>query len=423
MAKTFIALSSEKLAELIRSADKRVAIVAPSVHLDVAKALCEAALRLGTAKIDLIVDLDEKVFRLGYGCIEAIKLLKENEIQIRHQKGLRIGLAIIDDQAWAFSPVALYIETEPEMDDLPNAVALSTDEAKIIIMHISDSARIEILRTESKPEILEAAQLAKVELSQFSNNSGKLEEICKSLEDAPPVPFDVSRQVQVFEPYIQYVDLKLQGCSIQNHKMQLPPHILGLASSKEFENRLSTTFNLIAKSSSVSAKYLDDEVRNLRDNFTRSLGKLGRVLLKAQRKNFDNEVDIIRKQIDQHREKIKSELGGELEKTKSQLVDNFISAVMARPPKELLFQLSGSNLTEDNARKWLEWEIGKCIPQADKLITKMELECVFKDVTYETLKDVELMNTLKKAFPLVDWDKPFSEFTAAKEIDSDKTDV
>ena len=49
----------------------------------------------------------------------------------------------------------------------------------------------------------------------------------------------------------------------------------------------------------------------------------------------------------------------------------------------------------------------------------MELECVFKDVTYETLKDAELMDTLKKAFPLVDWDKPFSEFTAAKEADQD----
>jgi hypothetical protein len=90
---------------------------------------------------------------------------------------------------------------------------------------------------------------------------------------------------------------------------------------------------------------------------------------------------------------------------------------MDRPPKELLFQLSGSILTEEKARKWLEWEIGRCIPHAEKLITKMELECVFKDVTYETLKDVELMETLKKAFPLVDWDKPFNEFTAAKEVE------
>ena len=416
MAKTFIALSSSRLAEMIHRAQKRVAVVAPSIHNDVGAALMEAVFRLGSDSIDIVVDLDEKVFRLGYGSIDAITLLKMNDIKIRHHTGLRIGLVIIDEQAWAFSPVALYIEIEPNFDDLPNAVALSTEEAARLLLRVSESARSEVIRTATDPELVQEARAAMVELSQMSDNSRKLDEVYKSLEDAPPVPFDVSRQVQVFEPYIQYVDLKLQGCSIQNHKMQLPPHILGLASNKEFENRLSTTFNLIAKSSSVSAKYLDDEVRNLRDNFTRSLGKLGRVLLKAQRKNFDNEFDKIRKQIEAHREKIKKELGGELEKTKAQLIENFLPHVMTRPPNELLFQLSGSILTEDNARKWLEWEIGRCIPQADKLITRMELECVFKDVTYETLKDVELMDILKKAFPLVDWDKPFGEFTAAKEV-------
>ena len=414
MAKTFIALSSSRIAELIENAQKRVSVVAPSIHKDVGTALCDAVIRLGADNIDLVVDLDEKVFRLGYGTIDAIMMLKDNDIKMRHHKGLRIGLVIIDEQAWAFSPVAHYIETEPDVDALPNALSLSVNEASRILLRISSSARSEVLRTSTNPELIQEAKIAVVELSQFSDNSKKLEEVCKSLEDAPPVPFDVSRQVQVFEPYIQYVDLKLQGCSIQNHKMQLPPHILGLASNREFEDRLSTTFNLIEKSSSVSAKHLDDEVRKLRDIFTRSLGKLGRVLLKAQRNNFDNEVEKIRKQIEAHREKIKKELGGELEKTKSQLVDNFLPLVMNRPPDELFFQLPGSSLTEENARKWLADEIGGCIPQVDKLITKMELECVFKDVTYETLKDIELMNTLKKAFPLVDWDKPFSEFTAAK---------
>ena len=47
----------------------------------------------------------------------------------------------------------------------------------------------------------------------------------------------------------------------------------------------------------------------------------------------------------------------------------------------------------------------------------MDLEWVFKDVTYETLKDAKLMSSLKDAFPLVDWDKPFSEFTAAQEAE------
>lgn len=57
MAKNFIALSSSRLAELIGNAQKRVAIVAPSIHDDVGTALLDAACRLGTDNIDLVVDL------------------------------------------------------------------------------------------------------------------------------------------------------------------------------------------------------------------------------------------------------------------------------------------------------------------------------------------------------------------------------
>ena len=37
------------------------------------------------------------------------------------------------------------------------------------------------------------------------------------IEEAPPVRFDLARQVRVFEPYLQYVELSLSGASIQRH--------------------------------------------------------------------------------------------------------------------------------------------------------------------------------------------------------------
>ena len=82
MGKTFMALSSSKLAEMIENARNRVAVVSPSIHKDVGLALRDATFRLGAANVDLVVDLDEKVFRLGYGAIDAIKLLKGNDIKI-----------------------------------------------------------------------------------------------------------------------------------------------------------------------------------------------------------------------------------------------------------------------------------------------------------------------------------------------------
>ena len=45
----------------------------------------------------------------------------------------------------------------------------------------------------------------------------------------------------------------------------------------------------------------------------------------------------------------------------------------------------------------------------------MRLEVRFKDVTYETLKREDFLQSVKDAFPHVDWDRPYDEFKAAGE--------
>jgi hypothetical protein len=45
----------------------------------------------------------------------------------------------------------------------------------------------------------------------------------------------------------------------------------------------------------------------------------------------------------------------------------------------------------------------------------MKLEERYKDVTFETLNQLDFLEAVKLAFPLVDWDKTYSEFKAAGE--------
>ena len=135
-----------------------------------------------------------------------------------------------------------------------------------------------------------------------------------------PVPFDIARQVRVFEPYIQYVEINLRGCYIQRHKVPIPKSIQGLGESKEIENRLRTTFDLIEKNSNISSKSLDKELKLIRDNFTRSLGKpWGRVLLKGARSKFDERIVEFRKKIVEHKKNVEKELAEHLEKSKNRL--------------------------------------------------------------------------------------------------------
>jgi hypothetical protein len=49
----------------------------------------------------------------------------------------------------------------------------------------------------------------------------------------------------------------------------------------------------------------------------------------------------------------------------------------------------------------------------------MKFEVQYKDVTFETLNQPDFLEAVKQAFPLIDWDKTYSEFKAAGEANKD----
>ena len=114
----------------------------------------------------------------------------------------------------------------------------------------------------------------------------------KSLEEAPPVNFDVARQVRVYSAYMQYVEIKLTGAAIQRHRLAIPPSIQGLGGSEDLEGRLKTTFDLIEKDGRLSSKKLENSLNEIRRNFTPSLGKVhGRVVLKIAKADLEERLD------------------------------------------------------------------------------------------------------------------------------------
>ena len=86
------------------------------------------------------------------------------------------------------------------------------------------------------------------------------------------------------------------------------------------------------------------------------------------------------------------------------------------PPDALLGQLLHSDKPSDeDARRWLDRELAFVFPSAEALIKKMSLEVRYKDVTFETLNRADFLDSVKEAFPAVDWEKTYNEFKAAGE--------
>jgi len=242
----FCHLSSKLISELIEKSKEPICYSAPGLQRIVAEAMAKAATNISPDLITVWIDFDERVMRMGYGDIDAVTILHKAGISVRHAKGLRSAFIIANGEGYAFTPTPLYLEAEPAKD-IRNALRLTQDQIIEALARLSPGAKeIAVAMAQNTTEKLKISNLP--EESDFVPlDKNIFEKVNHSLKEAPPVKFDVARQVRVFEPYLQYVELSLTGAAIQRQRLAIPPKIQKLGSNQTLEGRLRTTFELIEK--------------------------------------------------------------------------------------------------------------------------------------------------------------------------------
>jgi hypothetical protein len=407
----FLRLNSTAMAHEISSAERAVCYAAPGILEQPARALAELASFLGPELITVCLDFDERVLRMGFGTLEAVKLLRNSGIEVRTTTGLRTGILIVDDGGFIFTPTALYLEPDEASTHAPNAMRLTRDQAQQALARLSPAAKM--IAMAFAPTVAEKERIAEqaVEIASEVIPSKFVDEVSNSLEQAPPVQFDVARQVRVFTAYLQYVELKLTGAAIQRKRITLPS-ILHLGANKEIQDRLKTTFDLVEKDARFSSKLLDDELNNIRAVWTRVLGaRHGRVVLKANRPHLEERLAELREKIEKHQEAAEAELQAALNRSCEQIIDFFVQPIVENPPDRMRGQVI--RWDEAAARSWLASELTKVFPDASKLLGRIKLEERYKEMTIETLDDEHFLASVKAAYPLIDWDKAYHEYQAA----------
>ena len=376
--------------------------------------MVEVAGRVGKEMLTVSLDFDDRVMRMGYGNVDAVKLLLDAGIAVQSSPGLRTALVVVDNEGYIFTPTALYLEAEPTDGAASNAVRMSGEQVSQALARLSPAAKTIAIAQAKTPEAKQHIEALTVDVVSAPITPEKLAEVTSSLETAPPVRFDLARQVRVFEPYLQYVELSLTGAAIQRHRMAIPEKIQNLGGSEELENRLRTTFELIEKGSKLSSKPLEDALNEIRKNFTPSLGKdHGRVVLKAAKPHLVTRLKEFRIKLEAHQKSVAEDLHKHLDTSREQIVAYYLPRVMAAKPDALLGQSLNGEVSEAAAAGWLHGELDKVFPSAESLIHGMKLEERYKDVTFETLNREDFLDSVKDAFPTVDWEKAYSEFKAA----------
>lgn len=415
----FCSLSSMRIAQIVRSAKHTVCYAGPGIQSNVAQAMVETANRLGPEMLTVCLDFDDRVMRMGYGEIGAVKLLRGAGINVRSASGLRTALVITDNVGFIFTPTALYLEAESTGDGAPNAIRMSGEQMAEALARLSPAAKAIAVAQAKTPEEKKRIEAFPLDVGSAPVTDAKFSEVNTSLKEVPPVRFDLARQVRVFEPYLQYVELSLTGAAIQRHRLAIPPNIQKLGGSQDLENRLRTTFELIEKGSKLSSKPLEDALNEIRKNFTPSLGKdHGRVVLKAAKPYLVERLAAFRTKLESHQAAVAADLQKHLDESRKQIVAYYLPRVIETPPDALLGQSLSGKPSDDEARQWLDAELDRVFPNAESLIQEMKLDERFKDVTFETLNRKDFLESVKAALPKVNWDKAYEEFRAAGEADS-----
>lgn len=419
--KFFCHLSSRRIAEIIATAQKTVCYVGPGIQKAPAEALVDVGKSIGMKNISVVLDFGERVLRMGYGDIGAVKMLRDAGIEVKHSVALRSALLIVDEEGYSFTPTPLYLEADPS-EEACNAIRLSKEQIKDVLIRVSPVVKAAEMEQAATIEEKERISEVSIELNCTPVNDIQFKMAQKNLDEVPPVNFDIVRQVRVFEPYMQYVEMSLTGAAIQRCRLTIPPSIQKLGVSKELESRLRTTFDLIEKTDKLSSKSLEDALNEIRKNIAPSLGKEhGRVVLKAQKLLLEKRIEEFREQLKKHQEKVKSDLQKHLDESKKQIIKYYKPIVTKKPPDALLGGLFHPKPTAEDTQKWLESELGKVLPKAEELIQNMLLEVRYKDVTYETLNRDDFLESVKKAFPNTDWETAYNEFKAVGEKHKENT--
>jgi hypothetical protein len=406
-------------------ARRRVIYAAPSLTLDVSSALINAAGRLGAGMVSVVLDVSEDVFRLGYGVIDALNLLHERNVAVRHAGGLRISFVVVDDDGFIFAIPPLLVDGGQTGDDHPNAICASSDQIERLVIAVLPPPTQSSLQLDGPATAIAANPnagqdklpvLERADIGQKIASHLQIERIDRAIQANPVENFDLARVVNVFTAYIQFYEFEVRGTQIQNQSVQLPRSLIASVRDKATRDRITAAFKLVANDSRVSGDKIRQKAAAIRKRFIRHHPTYGGVILKSNRTALEAEIVELEKLIEIQKSMVLKRFGDDARKSIEELVKAFWRDIVRAPPQDLIDQLGATKPSTEEAKDYLRHILAAAFPKAEEMAEGMRVTRVVKDVTWSTLNEPGFIDWLKEKFPLrKDLQQPFELYHAARE--------
>lgn len=384
------------IAHLVRAAES-IRFVGPGLSRGVAKVLRERWYELGPDNVEIVIDSDPDVCRLGFGDGSAIELLFDaarNLGTVLHQiPGIRLSVLEIDGERIIYAPT-------PRLVDHSDSVSCE------IILSPGGSTPYEDHTPKLHDQILAPPGMAQEPLTEAEVNHIK-----DDLAQSPPLPFDLARQVRVLSTHFQFVEFSLLNAALSRKRVPVPPYLLGLAKDKDAEELLRASFQLVGKADEVSGHALMKRREEIDRKYLCTIANYGKVILKSNRAKFDEAVANLKADVEEFRTEAFSKLKGAIEKNCKEVVERLFPVVRGNLP-DIWTATLGPNPSADRIKDRLKEELERAYGDAMTHLSDIEVRLVYKNVTVEMLQDSHFKASAKKA--KLDLDRLHEEFNAAR---------
>ena len=375
------------IGQMIDGATRRLIVVAPGLSMEIAEDLAERWRLLGPGAVSVTLDVDPEVCRMGFGDIEAVKLLEQTarsmETTLNTHPGIRIGVIIADDETLIYAPTPLLVEASPRCPDeeapaiKPNAIRVGLPPADLerdlgagpdgVIDQIVglDSARREVI-----------------------------EQVGEELKALPPQPFDLTRHLRVFTAHLEFVEFRMHGWKVHRRSVTLPPELVSVVDEK---NRalLESKFHLLANVDTGAAfAGLERLKEYVAKRFLVSVPGYGSLIRIKDKPKFERAVATLGKMLNRACTRATHRL-------QKSIKDNVQTLTKALLPivKRKLTEEEQCLLMPKSDEQWLSDELMALAGEASDLFKHAKVEVRYKGVTYETLNDKAFVKAVKKLMP------------------------
>ncbi len=390
MTPTFTTAADEQLISLIRSAKDRLAVIAPGLSTDVARALAGRMNDLAELSLVIVLDADPEVYRMGYGDTEALSVIRrasvEHMFDLREHPGVRIGVVIFDDHAILYAPVSRNIEAGSTTSKKPNAIVISG---------------------QATNKLAQASGVAEgVQEVGFQGMApSRVAEMEENLEANPPQPADLTRRLTVFQSEVQFIELTVRNSKFSTRKIKLPHEFQKLSDETlraTIESKLSIPIDLAQREKisistdegmeqvEVNEADIETERRNIELTFLHHLKGRGRVILRKDKERLKHQLDRLLKMITEYRVALEKRFQKHKEDFCRSCVSEYLDSFEKHPPDSLARR---GRTDRESCRSYIEWEASRMFEEAVTL-GPARYDVVYKEFSIEDLKNEELMARL-----------------------------